>query len=256
MRDYPTSITNSQWQYIERILDYQRKRKVSLRTVWNGIMYLVRSGCQWRMLPKEFGCWNTVYYYYRKWKETGAIEQIHELLRDFVRRVSGRHVSPSACCIDSQSVKMSRQPGLKGVDGGKKVKGRKRHIVTDTMGLLLVVVVHAANVHDSQSAMMVIEGLRGRFSRLKTIFADGGYRGELVENVKLIFGWFVSIVLRSDSNKGFVVLPKRWVVERTLSWFEGFRRLSKDYEVQPCTSEAMIQLAMIQIMLNRVKNKI
>jgi putative transposase len=208
------------------------------------------------MLPKEFGCWNTVYYYYRKWKETGVIEQLHEQLRDFVRKVSGRPVSPSACCIDSQSVKMSRQPGLKGVDGGKRVKGRKRHIVTDTMGLLLVVVVHAANVHDSQSAMMVIEGLRGRFPRLKTIFADGGYRGELVENVKLIFGWFVSIVLRSDSNKGFVVLPKRWVVERTLSWFEGFRRLSKDYEVQPCTSEAMIQLAMIQIMLNRVKNKI
>ena len=256
MRDYPTSITNSQWQYIERILDYQRKRKVSLRTVWNGIMYLVRSGCQWRMLPKEFGCWNTVYYYYRKGKEAGVIEQIHELLRDFVRKVSGRHVSPSACCIDSQSVKMSRQPGLKGVDGGKKVKGRKRHIVTDTMGLLLVVVVHAANIHDSQSAMMVIAGLRGRFSRLKTIFADGGYRGELADNVKVMFGWFVSIVLRSDSNKGFVVLPKRWVVERTLSWFEGFRRLSKDYEVQPCTSEAMIQLAMIQIMLNRVKNKI
>ena len=256
MRDYPTSLTNSQWQYIERILDYQRKRKVSLRTVWNGIMYLVRSGCQWRMLPKEFGCWNTVYYYYRKWKETGVIEQIHELLRDFVRKVNGRNLSPSACCIDSQSVKMSRQPGLKGVDGGKKVKGRKRHIITDTLGLLLVVVVHAANEHDSQSAIRVIELLRGRFARLKVIFADGGYRGELVDSIKNGFGWILSIVLRSDSAKSFKALPKRWIVERTFSWFEGFRRLSKDYEVQPCTSEAMVQLAMIQIMLKRVKNKI
>jgi putative transposase len=208
------------------------------------------------MLPKDFGCWNTVYYYYRKWKETGVIEQVHELLRDFVRRVSGRQESPSACCIDSQSVKMSRQPGLKGVDGGKMTKGRKRHIVVDTLGLLLVVVVHAANVHDSQSAMMVIEGLRGRFSRLKTIFADGGYRGELADNVKMLFGWCLSIVLRSDGSKSFVVLPKRWVVERTFSWFEGFRRLSKDYEIQPSTSETMIQLAMIHIMLNRVKYKI
>jgi putative transposase len=256
MKEYPTNVTNSQWQYIENVLNYKRKRKVSLRVVWNGIMYLVRTGCQWRMLPKEFGCWNTVYYYYRKWKDTGVIEQIHELLRDLVRKAMGKKESPSAACIDSQSVKMSRQPGEKGVDGGKKVKCRKRHIVTDTLGLLLVVVVHAANKHDSQSAQGVIEMLRGRFARLKVIFADGGYRGELVDSIKNTFGWILSIVLRSDSSKGFEVLPKRWIVERTFSWFEGFRRLSKDYETKTCTSETMVQLAMIQIMLNRVKNKI
>lgn len=135
----------------------------------------------------------------------------------------------------------------------KRTKGRKQHIVTDTLGLLLVVVVHAANIHDSKAAQDVINRLRGRFDRLSKIFADGGYRGELIDNVKRIFGWVIDIVLRSDHEKAFIALPKRWVVERTFSWFESYRRLSKDYEYHTETSETMIQLAMIRLMLNRIE---
>lgn len=180
---------------------------------------------------------------------------IHEALRDLTRKKAGKEISPSVGLIDSQSVKTTRSGGLcRGVDGGKKTKGRKRHIITDTMGLLLAVVVHAANEHDSKAAPIVIEQLKGRFSRMVKIIADGGYRGELIDNTKRMFGWILEIVLRSDSTQGFQVLPKRWIVERTFSWFESYRRLVKDYEYKTDTSEAMIQLSMIKLMINRIKN--
>ena len=142
---------------------------------------------------------------------------------------------------------------LRGFDGGNMIKGRKRHIITDTMGLLLAVVVHAANVHDSKGASNVIASLKGRFERLVKIVDDGGYRGELIEKTKATFGWILEIVLRSDSSSKFTVIPKRWVVERTFAWFETYRRLSKDFEFRIDTSEAMIQFAMIKLMLNRIK---
>jgi putative transposase len=158
-------------------------------------------------------------------------------------------------CIDSQSIKITRLGGeCRGFDGGKMIKGRKRHIVTDTMGLLLAVVVHAANVHDSKGASDVIALLKGRFGRLVKIVADGGYRGELIEKTKTTFGWIHEIVLRSDHSSKFTVIPKRWVVERTFAWFESYRRLSKDFEYLTDTSEVMIQIAMIRLMLNRIKN--
>ncbi len=151
--------------------------------------------------------------------------------------------------IDNQPVKTTRSGGLcRGIDGGKKTKGRKRHIITDAMGLLL-----AANEHDSKAAPRVIDLLRGRFNRMIKIIADVGYRGELIENTKKLFGWILEIVLRSDSTQGFQVLPKRWIVERTFSWFESYRRLGKDYENNTDTSEAIIQLSMIKLMLNRIK---
>jgi putative transposase len=254
MENYPTNLTDNQWQVIEEILNDQRKRKHKLRNIFNGIFYLLKTGCQWRMLPKEFAPWNTVYFYYSKWKNNGIIEEMNEVLRNMVRIKAGRNESPTAAIIDSRSVKTTRTGGeCRGVDGGKKTKGRKQHIVTDTLGLLLVVVVHAANIHDSKAAQDIIGRLRGRFDRLSKIFADGGYRGELVDNVKRIFGWVIDIVLRTDHEKKFVVLPKRWVVERTFSWFESYRRLSKDYEYNTDTSETMIQLAMIRLMLNRIK---
>jgi putative transposase len=254
MENYSTNVTDKQWQVIEEILNDKRKRKHKLKNIFNGIFYLLKTGCQWRMLPKEFAPWNTVYFYYSKWKNNGLIEEIHEVLRNMIRKNAGRDESPSAACIDSRSVKTSRSGcTCKGVDGGKKVKGRKQHIITDTMGLLLVVIVHAANIHDSQAAYDVINKLRGRFSRMIKIFADGGYRGELIEKIQKSFGWILDIVLRSDHNKSFIVLPKRWVVERTFAWFESYRRLSKDYEYHTDTSETMIQLAMIRLMLNRIK---
>ncbi|KAF5063302.1 IS5 family transposase ISMac15 [anaerobic digester metagenome] len=205
------------------------------------------------MLPADFAPWNTIYFYYRKWKLEGVIEQIHEFLRSLVRKKAGRDESPSLGIIDSRSVKTSRQSAQeRGYDGAKKIKGRKQHIIVDTLGLLLAVVVHSATTHDSSAAFSVMESLKYRFSLLKTIIADGGYRGELAEKIKNAFGWKLQVVLRSDTTKKFEVLPKRWIVERTLSWFEGFRRLSKDYEVLTKTSEHMIMLAMIKIMLNKI----
>lgn len=213
--------------------------------IFNAILYVVKSGCQWRMLSTDFAPWNTVCFYYRKWEFEGVIEQIHEFLRLLVRKKAGRNESPSLGIIDSRSLKTSRQNAQeRGYDGGKKIKGRKQHVIVDTLGLLMAVVVHSATIHDSKAAFPAIERLKFRFPRLKTIIADGGYRGKLAGKIKKSFGWILQVVLRSDTTKNFEVLPKRWIVERTLSWFEGFRRLSKDYEVLTETSEHMIMIAM------------
>jgi Transposase and inactivated derivatives len=251
---YPTNLTDSQWSTIIAILGDKRKRKHSLREIFNAIFYMLKTGCQWRMLPSDFPKWQLVYYYFNKWKMDGTIDEIHEILRDKTRKAAGRAQSPSLGLIDSQSVKTTRGGGVeRGIDGGKKTKGRKRHIVVDTMGLLMSVVVHAANIHDSKAAPLVLSDLKFRFPRLSKIIADGGYRGELIEDTKKTLGWVMEVVLRKDDSPKFQVIPKRWVVERTFAWLESYRRLSKDFEYLTETSKAMIQLAMIKLMLNRMK---
>lgn len=253
MKTYSSNLTDSPWKATLSILKDKRKRNYTLREIFEALFYLLKTGCQWRMLPLHFPSWKLVYYYFTKWKNDGTIELIHEILRDKTRKNAGREESPSVGRINSQSVKTTRIGGLcRGVDGGKKVKGRKRHIIVDTMGLLLAVVVHAANEHDIKSASIVIVELRGKFSRLVKIIADVSYRGELIKNTRKMFEWVVEVVLRSDISSKFEVLPKRWIIERTFAWFESYRRLSKDFEFQTETSQAMIQLAMIQLMLNRI----
>lgn len=249
---YNSDLTNAQWEAITPLLNCQRKRKHDLRDITDALFYVVKTGIQWRFLPAEFPPWQSVYYYFRQWKRSGLIERIHDVLRRAVRVKAGRNPNPSAAIIDSQSVKTTRRGGLRGFDGGKRVNGRKRHIVVDTLGLLLAVLVHSAGEQESQKAPHLMKRLLGKMPRLEVIFADQGYEGTPAGLVWRVFGWVWHVVRREEGTKGFAVLPKRWIVERTFAWFESYRRLSKDFEFCPRTSEAMIQLAMIRLMLNRL----
>ena len=254
MTHYPTDLTEKQWQVIKNILEPQaRNRKHSLKEIMNAILYINKTGCQWRMLPSDFVPWQTVYYYFRKWKLEGVFEEVMDTLHAFIRKQAGRQESPSLGIMDSRSVKTSHHVDSdRGIDGNKKIKGRKEHIIVDTLGLPLAVAIHEANLHDSKGAPQVIEKLAYKFPRLVKILADGGYKGKLADWVKKKFGWVLDVVLRPDEcPTKFQVLPKRWIVERSFSWLENFRRLTIDYEFLAETAEAMVQIAFIQIMLNK-----
>ena len=249
---YPTDLTDSQWQILEKELNDHRKRKHSLRSIWDALFYLSKTGCQWRMLPLDFPKWQLVYYYFRKWTGIDKIEALHDIILRKVRRKKGRKSSPSLGLIDSQSVKAACISKEKGIDGNKKINGRKRHIITDTMGLVLCVVVHAANISDRSGAKTVLEKTRMKFDGIVKILADQGYTGELSEWTKKQCNWLLEIVAKATGVSGFNVLPQRWIVERTFGWFNFQRRLAKDYEVLIPCSEAMIHLAMTRIMLNKL----
>ena len=256
MSQYPTNLTDKQWQVTEIILDPQhRKRKYSLRDIMDAIMYIVKTGCQWRMLPRDFPPFNTVFYYFNKWKLEGVFEELLDTLHVIVRRMAGREDTPSLGIIDSRSIKSSHHVAPdRVIDGNKNIKGRKEHIVVDTLGLPMSVVVHEANIHDSVGAHSVIDAMQDCFPRLKKILADGGYKGQkLIDTVKQKLGAEFTVVLRPDeSSKKFNVLPLRWIVERSFSWLESFRRIAMDYEFYSDTGEAMVQLAFCRLMYNKI----
>lgn len=232
---------------------FGRKRCVDLREIINALCYLARAGCQWRMLPEGFPKWQTVYYYFRKWRESHWFVGLNQTLRKLVRNKSGKKENPSAAIIDSQSVKTDEQAEAIGYDGGKRVKGRKRHILVDTLGLLLIVKVLTADIQDRDGAQILFLEIKEQMPRLSLIWADGGYRGKLIAWVAVKCRWILEIVKRSDNLKIFQVLPKRWIVERTFSWLNRNRRLSKDYERKAASSEAWIYFSMSLLMLKRLK---
>jgi putative transposase len=237
---YSTNLTNSQWQVIENILNDKRKRKYDLRNVVNAILYLLKTGCQWRMLPGDFPPYRTVFYYFRRWITKGIWKKLNHALNMLFRQQSGREASPSVGIMDSQSIKNSERGVCdKGYDGNKKINGRKRHIIVDTLGLLLGVKVHAANIHDSKGAFELVDEFDGQtYARMRKIIADKAYRGELVDyceakNIELEIAPGLK-----GAKASFEVIPQRWKVERSISWFQWDRRLSRDFEAETSSSEA------------------
>lgn len=252
---YPSNLSEGAWNCLKAHLPWSavgRPRALSLRQVINAILYVLKTGCQWRQLPRDFPAWSAVYYYFYCWTHNGTWERLHNLLRARLREKSGRHKHPTAGCLDSQSVKCTAIPGERGYDAGKKVNGRKRHILVDTLGLLLTVMVTTASMQDREGARLLLNRLPGSCKKLRKIWVDGGYSGRLVEWAAERFKFNLAVVLRPKETKQFVLLPRRWMVERTFGWLNHSRRMSKSYERLCRTDEAWVYIAMTRIMLARM----
>lgn len=251
-----TFSTDFQWQIIESLLNVKRKPKWDLRNIWEAICYVTRTGCQWRLLPISYAPWQTVYWYFRKWTMDGTIEIAHQEIRRYVRKQQGKKEAGSIGIIDSCSVRMNATSGIdRGIDGNKKTKGLKRHMIVDSLGLVIDVVIHAANIHDSKGAMEVLEKLHGSKCdepNLEKIFADAGYRGKLIKWVKKKLKMDMVIVKRTDKTTKWAVQPKRWIIERTFAWLLNFRRLVINYERTTQSAISYIYLAMMCLMVKNI----
>ena len=256
---YPSSLTDRQWQVVRPLLPPKHPRgrpRIDRREILDAILYVVRTGCQWRQLPHDFANWKTVYTVFWRWRRAGVWKGVNDALREKVRQSVGKKSTPTAAILDSQSIRTAEGGTERGYDAGKKITGRKRHLAVDTLGLVLSVVVHGCYWQDHDGACFVLMQLSRSFRRLKVVFADSAYaRCDLPAWVHETFGWVLQTVLRPVGVQGFVVLPKRWIVERTFAWLARYRRHSKDYERNPETSEAMIYLAMISLMSRRLAAK-